>query len=140
MERTTQDVDAYLAGDGVDPDVVRTDAVVREVLPRISRALWRGVFWGGTEQTIIGYGDVVQPRPRGPGVEWFLIGLARQKRHLSLYVNAVDDGDYLTRAYADRLGRATTGAASIAFARLDDLDPVVLRELLAHAGRTLDAD
>ncbi|MDO8145393.1 MULTISPECIES: DUF1801 domain-containing protein [unclassified Isoptericola] len=138
MRRTAEDVDAYLHGDDVAPDLARTDAVVRDVLPGLSRSLWRGVFWGGTEQVIIGYGDIVQPRPRGADVEWFLVGLAQQKRHLSLYVNAVEDGAYLGRRYADRLGRAKVGAASISFARLDDLDEAVLREMLAHAGRTLD--
>ncbi|WP_278234865.1 hypothetical protein [Isoptericola sp. AK164] len=138
MHRTTEDVDAFLAGDDVSPDMVRTDAVVREMLPALSRTLWRGVFWGGTEQAIVGYGDIVQPRPRGADVEWFLVGLAQQRRHLSLYVNAVADGAYLTRAYADRLGRAKVGAASIAFTRLDDLDDAVLREMLARAGRTAD--
>ncbi|WP_402469140.1 hypothetical protein [Isoptericola aurantiacus] len=137
MRRTTDDVVAFLEGDDVGGDLGRIDVVVRDELPGVSRALWRGVFWGGTEQAIVGYGDIVQPRPRGGDVEWFLLGLARQKRHLSLYVNAVEDGVYLTRLYAERLGRVRVGAASIAFARADDLDMDVLGEMVAHAGRGL---
>ena len=137
MERTTEDVDAFLEAQGPTSDLARTDALVRAALPDLSRTLWRGVFWGGTEQAIVGYGDIVQSRPRGPDVEWFLVGLARQKRHLSLYVNAVDDGAYLTRQYADRLGRARVGAAAITFSRLDDVDTAALHELLVGAGRTL---
>jgi hypothetical protein len=97
--------------------------------------LWEGVFWGGTEQSIIGYGTIEQPRPRSRTVEWFLLGLARQKNYLSLYVNAVEDGAYLARAYGKRLGRTRVGSASISFASADDFDLEVLREMAAHAAR-----
>ena len=114
------------------------DAVIVGAMPRRSRVLWEGVFWGGTEQTIIGYRDIVQPRPKGE-VEWFLVGLAQQKNHVSLYVNAVEDGAYLGAKYADRLGRTKSGvkfgSASIAVKRLDDIDLDVLAELCEHADR-----
>jgi hypothetical protein len=68
-------------------------------------------------------------------VEWFAVGLARQKRHYSLYVNAVEDGRYLGQAYAGRLGKVKLGAASVGFRRLEDVDLDGLRALLEHAGR-----
>ncbi|WP_107772776.1 DUF1801 domain-containing protein [Nocardioides sediminis] len=111
------------------------DAVVAGALPGADRLLWRGRFWGGTEQSIIGYRTIEQPRPRGASVSWFLIGLARQQRHLSLYVNAVDDGRYLSQAYAERLGRVRGGSASLSFASSDALDLDVLAEMVRHAGR-----
>lgn len=136
MERSSTSPDEYLAGlpDETRPDVVRLDGIIREALPGRSRVLWEGVFWGGTEQQIIGYGDLRQPRPRGEDVEWFVVGLAQQKQHLSVYVNAVDQGRYLLAAYAPRLGRVTTGSARITIRRLDGLDVDAFTELVRRAG------
>jgi hypothetical protein len=94
MRRVSRSPDDVLAGlpDDVRPDMVRMDALISEVLTGRSRVVWEGVFWGGTEQQIIGYGDLLQPRPRGQAVEWFVVGLARQQKAISVYVNAVDDG------------------------------------------------
>ncbi len=140
VRRTDEDVEAFIAN-SADPGALRTlDAAIRSAIPGISRTLWRGVFWGGTEQAIIGYGDITQPRPRGPAVEWFLIGLAQQQRHLSLNINAADEGRYLSQHYAERLGRVKVGAASIAFRSPDLLDLGVLDEMLHHAARVQPPD
>jgi len=136
MERSTTDPDDFLAAlddEDVRAAMRRLDELIVANMPGRSRTLWEGVFWGGTEQSIIGYGDIVQPRPRGESVEWFAVGLARQSANYSIYVNAVDDGDYLGRQYADRLGKVKVGAASIGFRRLDDVDLDVLAELVARA-------
>jgi hypothetical protein len=104
-------------------------------------------MWGGTDQSIIGYGDIVQPRPRGADVEWFLVGLARQKDLYSLYVNAVEDGRYLGQVYEDRLrvpgvakSRLKIGSASIGLKTIDDIDLDALAAMLAVAHATTAAD
>lgn len=135
MHRTDEDVDVFIDGSGRAADLRAVDRALRAALPGIERTLWRGVFWGGTEQAIIGYGDLLQPRPRGRDVEWFLIGLAEQRNFLSLYVNAAEDGAYLAKRYADRLGRVKVGAASIGFKSAEDLDLDVLEQLARHAAR-----
>ena len=88
---------------------------------------------GGTQQRIIGYGEYRSVSRGGGEVEWFKVGLARQKAHISLYVNAVEDGRYLVQAFADRLGKAKVGSANVAFKRLADLDRDVLLELVRRA-------
>jgi hypothetical protein len=108
------------------------DSIITCCLPGRVRILWEGRLWGGTEQRIIGYGEIVQPRPRGDPVEWFLVGLARQRRHFSLYVNAVLDGAYLLDRYVGRLGKVKTGSASLSFGSLDDVDLDVLKALLVQ--------
>jgi hypothetical protein len=80
-------------------------------------------------------GEITQARRDGEAVAWFAVGLARQTRHFSLYVNATEDGRYLGQVYADRLGKAKIGAASLGFRQLDDLDLAALRELLERAAR-----
>jgi hypothetical protein len=137
MEKSRRSVDVYLRG-VPEPDraaMVAIDEVLVGAMPGASRRLWVGTFWGGTHQEIIGYGDVTQAGRDGKEVEWFTIGLARQQQHLSLYVNAVEDGEYLAHRYADRLGKVKVGSASVTFRRLDDLDLRTLRKLAARASR-----
>ncbi|WP_084130744.1 DUF1801 domain-containing protein [Demequina sp. NBRC 110055] len=138
---TSDSVHDFLVADAAaaDASLAVIDAALAAALPGASRRLWRGVFWGGTEQAIIGYGDIVQQRPRGASVEWFLVGLARQQRHVSLYVNAADGRDYLSRVYAGRLAapgrKVTAGAAVLTFRSAEDIDLDVLSEMARHAGR-----
>ena len=140
MERTGADVDAFLSGltDARRDDLVALDTIIRRHLGSRERELWEGVFWGGTEQQIIGYARIEQPRPKGPAVEWFLVGLALQQKHVSLYVNAAVDGAYLTKKYADRLGKAKVGAAAVTITDLASVDLAELQAMIAEAFATLD--
>lgn len=124
MERTDRDVDAFLAGlEGERADAMRElDRIISAELTGLERALWEGVFWGGTEQSIIGYGAITQERPRAASVDWFLIGLAEQAKHVSVYVNAAEDGEYLVKRRAATLGRVKVGSAAITITALDRLD------------------
>ena len=135
---TTASVDDFLAGNDPDGSLARLDQVIANALPGCARVLWQGVFWGGTQQSIIGYGNITQARPRGEPVRWFLVGLARQKRHLSLYVNAGEAGQHLGQVYGPRLGKVRTGSASVSFASASDIDLAVLDEMVRHAGRLMD--
>ncbi len=140
VDRTPDEYLASIDDEAIRAQMIRLDSLVAAAMPGRCRVLWEGVFWGGTEQSIIGYGDLVQARPKGKTVEWFLVGLARQKKHFSLYVNAVDDGAYLGHQYADRLGKAKVGAANITFTRVDGVDLDALGELLDRADELTPPD
>jgi hypothetical protein len=135
MERTDRDPNELIASlpDGVREDVAALDAEITEIMAGHARALWEGVMWGGSEQRIIGYGTWSYVDRSGKELDWFLIGLARQKAYLSLYVNVADDGAYLVKGYADRLGKVKVGSAVVSFKRLADVDRSVLHELLVQA-------
>ena len=135
MERVGTDVDGFLSSfsEGVRETMTELDAIVTSCLPGRTRTLWEGTFWGGTEQRIVGYGKIEQARPRGEPVEWFLVGLARQRSYHSLYVNAIEEGTPLLGRYADRLGKVKVGSASVSFADLAAVDVDVLREMLTRA-------
>ena len=62
-----------------------------------------------------------------------VVGLASNKRHISLYVHSVVDGRYLAEAYAPRLPKASVGRSCIRVRRATDLDPAVVAELLREA-------
>ena len=137
MQNTGRDVTEFLATlDGPHADSLRAlDLIIAEVFSGLTRDLWEGKFWGGTDQQIIGYGHIQQPRPRGPAVEWFVVGLARQKNHLSVYVNAAADGGYLVQQYKGRLGKVKVGSAAITFPSIDSLELDAFRALLQDAAR-----
>jgi len=138
MERTDRSVDDFLADlRGPASDDIRVlDSEIRQRMPGHERHLYEGKFWGGTDQQIIGYGVMDYQNRSGEDVEWFIVGLAEQKNHISMYVNAVRDGAYLLREYQKRLGKAKVGTASIGFESLADVDVDALMELVEEAAET----
>ena len=94
MDRSTTPPDEFIATlpDGVREDIATLDAEIATVMSAHERVLWEGVFWGGTQQRIIGYGSYRYKGRSGAEGEWFIVGLAAQKNYLSLYVNAAADG------------------------------------------------
>ena len=137
MERVDTPPEEYLASLPAETgaDMTALHERIRAALPGHGCCVWAGVFWGGSEQTIIGYGDMSYVRSDKKRVEWFLVGLARQKNYYSVYVNAADGRRYLAEAYTDRLGKAKVGKSSISFRTLDDVDLAVLSELIERAGK-----
>lgn len=135
MRVSDEPVDTWLGSldDDRANDLRKLDELIHEVFVGTSRVLWIGRFWGGTDQTIIGYGDMYQPRPKGDPVHWFVIGLALQKSHISIYVSAVKDGQYLSKAYGKQLGKVKLGSSSIGFKKLADLDIDSLTTMLREA-------
>ncbi len=134
MQKVKTDPDIFIQS---LPEETRTilatlDSEIAKVMNGAERVLWTGTFWGGSEQNIIGYGDLVYER-KGKKTEWFLIGLASQKNYISLYVNAVEDNKYLGQIYGNDLGKVKIGASSISFKKLEDVDMEKLVNLIKKA-------
>jgi hypothetical protein len=141
MQRSSTTPDEFLAAlpDGIRDDIRALDVELARIFDGHERVLWEGPMWGGTEQRIIGYGAYRYEGRSGASGDWFVVGLAAQKAHMSLYVSAAENGQYLVKRYADRLGRVKVGSANVTFKRLADLDlPVVLE--MAERARDLMTD
>jgi hypothetical protein len=83
---------------------------------------------------MLGYGLMpYRPRSGRETTAWPLIALAAQKRHLSLYVCAVVDGQYLAESRAAQLGKVSCGKSCIRFTSLDQVDTVALDRLVRDA-------
>lgn len=135
MQKTDTDPAAIIeaAPEALRADFATLDARISEVMSGLPRVAWEGVFWGGTEQRIIGYGEYHYQGRSGASGEWFVIGLAAQKQYLSLYVNAVEDGQHLLKRYVPRLGKVKAGSANVSIRRLADVELDVLLEMVAQA-------
>lgn len=135
MQRSTTTPDEHLASlpDDVREDLTILDGVITRAMSGEERVLWEGKFWGGTDQCIIGYGAYTYTGKSGSTGEWFVVGLAKQKDHISVYVNGAEDGQTLSKRFAERLGKVKAGSGNVTFKRLADIDLDVLRELVGRA-------
>ena len=110
-------------------DLRRVDALVTAAAPGIDRQL---VPMGSS--AMLGYGLMpYRPRSAKETTMWPLISLAAQKRHLSLYVCAVIDGEYIAEQRAERLGRVSCGRSCIRFTSVDKVDADELSALVRDA-------
>jgi len=135
VKKTNKDISAYI--DSLPEEhrqsIKHLDKIISEIMAGHSRVLWEGTLWGGTRQEIIGYGDNTIHLSSGKKSEWFMVGLAIQKNYLSIYVNAVEDRQYVAEKYRSRLGRVKVGKSSISFKHLDDLDMDTLKKVISIA-------
>ena len=137
QKSTTTTAEEHIASlpDDVRGDIATLDAAIAGAMPGEERVVWEGKFWGGTDQRIIGYGSYHYRGRSGAEGEWFVVGLAAQKNYLSLYVNAAEDGTYLSERYGSRLGKVKAKRANVQLKRAADVDLDVLREMVAQARR-----
>ncbi len=124
----SQEIDEWFAAAGArEEDLRRVDALVQAAAPGIDRRL---------VGSMLGYGLMpYRPRSAKETTTVPLISLAAQKRHLSLYVFAVVDGQYLAEARAERLGKVSCGKSCIRFTSLDRVDVAELDRLVRDAVR-----
>ena len=139
MDKTKKDISAHIASlpDEFRQSIKHLDKIISDIMVGHSRVLWEGTLWGGTKQEIIGYGDYTINLTRGKKSEWFMVGLATQKNYISIYVNAVEDGQYIAEKYRSKLGKVKVGKSSISFKHLDDLDIDTLKKLVSIARERL---
>jgi hypothetical protein len=107
-------------------DVAALDALIREHAPGLEPVV---------AGKMLGYGPFHYRYASGREGDTTLLGLASQKRYISLYVLCAKGGRYLAESYAERLPKASVGKSCVRFARLSDLDPAVLAELVTEAAR-----
>lgn len=84
---------------------------------------------------MLGYGSFKYTNYKKEVIEWPTVALASQKNYISLYVCALDDGEYLAEKYAKELGKVNVGRSCIRFKKLSDLNLPVLKKLLQKAAK-----
>ena len=107
-------------------DVAALDALIREHAPGLEPVV---------AGEMLGYGPFHYRYASGREGDTTLLGLASQKRYISLYVLCATGGRYLAESYVERLPKASVGKSCVRFTRLADIDTAVLGELIAEAAR-----
>lgn len=90
-------------------------------------------MWG---PSIVGFGDFRYEYDSGRGGDWFLAGLSPRKDSVTLYLVPSLDGH---AARLRQLGKFKTGKSCLYIKRLSDVDPAVLKELIADGVKAAKA-
>ena len=102
-------------------DLQRLHELIREVAPELEPTMEFGMM---------GYGKFHYKYATGREGDWMKVGVANNKRYISLYCCSADEQGYIAERYQERLPKANIGKSCVRFKRLSDLDPDVLTALI----------
>jgi len=69
-----------------------------------------------------GYGSFTYKNYKKEVLDWPIIALASQKNYISIYVCAVDSGEYIAEKYKNELGKVSVGKSCIRLKKLEDIN------------------
>jgi hypothetical protein len=132
MQKTSTTITEYIDSLPAErqADIRKLDELITAAIPAAPKVMWEGVFWGGSEQKIIGYGNFSYKKSDKQQADWFIAGLALQKNYISIFLNAVEDKQYLAEKYKAELGKVKVGKSSISFNKLEDVNIDKLLEMI----------
>ena len=107
-------------------DVQRLHDLVREVAPELKPTMDFG---------LLGYGKFHYKYASGREGDWMKIGIANNKRYISIYCCAADENGYVAEQFRDRLPKANIGKSCVRIKRLSDVDEEILKELLRESAK-----
>jgi len=84
---------------------------------------------------MLGYGSFPYKNHRKELVNWSVIALANQKNYVSLYVCAVENGQYIAEKNKKELGKVSVGKSCIRFKKIEDLNLPVLKKVIQMAAK-----
>lgn len=82
---------------------------------------------------MLGYGKFKYKNYKKEEIDWPIVALASQKNYISVYVCAVENGEYIAEKYKDKLGAASVGKSCIRFNKLEDVDLKELKKVIVLA-------
>lgn len=82
---------------------------------------------------MLGYGSFPYKNYKKELIEWPIIALASQKNYISIYVCALEQGEYIAEKYKSLLGKVSVGKSCIRFKKLEDLNLGELKNILKKA-------
>lgn len=82
---------------------------------------------------MLGYGSFKYKNYKKEEMDWPVISLANQKNYVSLYVCAIDNGNYVAEKHKKELGKVSVGKSCIRFKKLTDLNLEVLKKVIQFA-------
>ena len=83
-----------------------------------------------------GYGSFTYKNYKKEVLDWPIIALASQKNYISIYVCAVDSGEYIAEKYKDELGKVSVGKSCIRLKKLEDINLKTLESVIKLAAKS----
>ena len=113
----------YIAADDEKrrDDIQGLHDLIRETVPELEPTMEFGMM---------GYGKFHYKYATGREGDSAKVGVANNKRYISLYCLAADNHGYVAERFKERLPKASIGKSCVRFKKLSDLDEDTLRELL----------
>ena len=85
---------------------------------------------------MLGYGSFKYKNNKKEELDWPTVGLASQKNYISLYICAVENGEYIAEKFKNELGKVSVGKSCIRFRKIEDLDLKTLEKVLKLAEKS----
>lgn len=82
---------------------------------------------------MIGYGSFSCRNYKKEIIPWPVIALANQKNYLSIYICAIDNGQYIAEKYKKELGNVSVGKSCIRIKKLENINLPVLQKIVQIA-------
>src|SRR6185503_9812156 len=102
-------------------EIKKLDAFIRKTVPKLKPFIINGM---------IGYGSFHYKSKSGIEGDWAKILLAAQKNYISVYVCAIDAGQYVAEKYKKDFPKANIGKSCIRFKKTEDIDLEMLKKVL----------
>ena len=113
-----------------EPELRELDAFIRQHAPDLPPVLSCG------SGAMLGYGEQpYQSKSMKEPIDWPVVALAAQKRHISLYLCVLEDGEYVAEKHAAELGQVSCGKSCVRFTRTDKINRDGLARILADINR-----
>jgi hypothetical protein len=129
------------AADAISPDdyiasldeprktqIKKLHLLIRETVPDLEPHVQSGM---------LGYGRYHYKYASGREGDTFVVGIANNKRYISLYILGTEDDEYVAERFKSRLPKADIGKSCVRIKKLDDVDLDVVRELVSTGARAL---
>lgn len=83
-----------------------------------------------------GYGTFKYVNYKKEVIDWPIVALASQKNYISIYVCAIDKGEYIAEKHKHELGKVSVGKSCIRFKKLDDVNLKALEKVIQMAEKS----
>ena len=113
-----------------EPELRELDAFIRQHAPDLPPVVSQ------TMGAVLGYGEQpYQSTSMKEPVDWPVVALAAQKRHISLYLCVLEDGEYVAEKHAAELGQVNCGKSCVRFTKVNKINRDALARILADINR-----
>lgn len=82
---------------------------------------------------MLGYGSFKYKNYKKAIIDWPVVSLANQKNYISLYICAIQNGEYLVEKHKTELGKVSVGKSCLRFKKLEDINLEALERVIKMA-------